>query len=140
MGVTAYGVLSRGLLSGHWSKERVLGRGDIRSFLPRFSSQNLDRNLGLVETLRAVGKARQASVAQVAIAWVLSRGDDIVPLVGARRRDRLSEALGALNLGLTQEDIARLEEAVPPGAAAGTRYDSHQMSVLDSERGPTTAT
>lgn len=135
VGITAYGVLSRGLLSGHWAKERAPARGDIRSVLPRFSKENLDRNLALVEALRAVARARQASVAQVAIAWVLSRGDDIVPLVGARRRDRLSEALGALDLALTKEDFARLEEAVPPDAAAGTRYDSHQMSVLDSERG-----
>ncbi len=135
VGITAYGVLSRGLLSGHWSKERAPARGDIRIVLPRFSKENLDRNLALVEDLRAVARVKQASVAQVAIAWVLSRGDDIVPLVGARRRDQLSEALGALDLALTKEDIARLEEAVPPDAAAGTRYDSHQMSVLDSERG-----
>ncbi len=135
VGITAYGVLSRGLLSGHWAKERAPARGDIRSVLPRFSKENLDRNLALVEALRAVARAKHASVAQVAIAWVLSRGDDIVPLVGARRRDRLSEALGALDLALTKEDFARLEEAVPPNAAAGTRYDSHQMSVLDSERG-----
>ncbi len=135
VGITAYGVLSRGLLSGHWAKERAPARGDIRSVLPRFSKENLDRNLALVEALRAVARAKHASVAQVAIAWVLSRGDDIVPLVGARRRDRLSEALGALGLALTKEDFARLEEAVPPNAAAGTRYDSHQMSVLDSERG-----
>ncbi len=139
VGITAYGVLSRGLLSGHWSKERALARGDIRNVLPRFSGENLDRNLALVEALRAVARTKQASVAQVAIAWVLSRGDDIVPLVGARRRDRLSEALGALDLALTKEDLARLEEAVPPDAAAGTRYDSHQMSVLDSERRPTRA-
>ncbi len=139
VGITAYGVLSRGLLSGHWSKERAPVRGDIRSILPRFRSENIDRNLALVEALRAVARAKQASVAQVAIAWVLSRGDDIVPLVGARRRDRLSEALGALDLALTKEDFARLEEAVPPNAAAGTRYDSHQMSVLDSERGSTSA-
>ncbi len=139
VGITAYGVLSRGLLSGHWSKERAVARGDIRTFLPRFSSANLDRNLALVEALRAVAKARQASVAQAAVAWVLSRGEDIVPLVGARRRDHLSEALGALDLALTNEDFARLEEAVPPDAAAGTRYDSHQMGVLDGERGPTRA-
>lgn len=139
VGITAYGVLSRGLLSGHWSKDRGLVTNDIRNFLPRFSRENLDRNLSVVEALRAVAKPKRASVAQVAIAWALSRGDDIVPLVGARRRDRLSEALGALNLALSKEDLVRLEAAVPPGAVAGTRYDPHQMSVLDSERGSTTA-
>jgi len=134
VGITAYGVLSRGLIGGHWSKERALAKGDIRNFLPRFQAQNLDQNLALVEALREVAELKGASVAQVAIAWVLSRGDDIVPLVGARRRDRLSEALGALEVALTPQDIARLEKAVPRDAAAGDRYDARQMSMLDSER------
>jgi aryl-alcohol dehydrogenase-like predicted oxidoreductase len=134
IGVTAYGVLSRGLLSGHWSKERTGGTRDFRSFSPRFQGQNLDRNLALVESLRAVAEAKGVTVAQAAIGWVLSRGTDIVPLIGARRRDRLAEALGALDLNLTSEDLARIEEAVPPGAAAGDRYNSHAMAQLDSER------
>jgi aryl-alcohol dehydrogenase-like predicted oxidoreductase len=135
IGVTAYGVLSRGLLSGHWSKERVAARGDFRAHSPRFSGANLERNLALVEALRAVAAAKEATVAQVAIAWVLSRGEDIVPLVGARRRDRLAEALGALDLQLGADDLASIERAVPPGAAAGDRYDAQQMARLDSERG-----
>ncbi len=135
VGITAYGVLSRGLIGGHWSKERALAKGDIRNFLPRFQAQNLDQNLALVEALREVAELKGASVAQVAIAWVLSRGDDIVPLVGARRRDRLSEALGALEVALTPQDIARLEKAVPQDAAAGDRYDARQISMLDSELG-----
>jgi pyridoxine 4-dehydrogenase len=135
VGVTAYGVLSRGLLSGYWSKERAEGPVDFRSFLPRFSGENLDRNLSLVEELRAVAQARGATVAQIAIAWVLSRGQDIVPLVGARRRDRLDEALGALQLELRKDDLARIEQAVPAGAAAGDRYPTPQMAHLDSERG-----
>jgi aryl-alcohol dehydrogenase-like predicted oxidoreductase len=134
VGITAYGVLSRGLIGGHWSRERALAKGDIRNFLPRFQGENLDRNLGLVEALRQVAESKGATVAQIAIAWVLSRGDDIVPLVGSRRRDRLTEALGALDLGLTPQDLARLEKAVPPDAAAGTRYDAGQMNMLDSER------
>jgi len=134
VGITAYGVLSRGLIGGHWSKERALAKGDIRNFLPRFQGENLDQNLALVEALREVAESKGATVAQVAIAWVLSRGDDMVPLVGARRRDRLSEALGALEVALTPRDIARLEKAVPRDAAAGDRYDARQMSVLDSER------
>lgn len=132
IGVTAYGVLSRGLISGHWSADRAAR--DFRGHLPRFSAENLERNLALVEALRSVAQERGASVAQVAIAWVLSRGQDIVPLVGARRRDRLSESLGALDLQLSQNDLAAIEAAVPADAAAGTRYDAMQMSFLDSER------
>ena len=134
VGVTAYGVLSRGLLSGHWSPDRELSRGDFRSFSPRFQRENLDRNLALVEALGGIAEASGASVAQVAIAWVLSRGDDIVPLVGARRRERLYEALGAVALDLRPEDLARIEEAVPAGAAAGERYAAPAMAELDSER------
>lgn len=132
--VTAYGVLTRGLLSGHWSKERALAPNDFRGFSPRFSGENLDRNLALVEALRAIAEAKGATVAQIAIAWVLSRGQDIVPLVGARRRERLSEALGATALQLSADDLAQIERAIPAGAAAGDRYDSRQMAHLDSER------
>jgi aryl-alcohol dehydrogenase-like predicted oxidoreductase len=135
VGVTAYGVLSRGLLSGHWARDRDLGPGDFRGMSPRFQGDNLERNLALVEALREVANERGASVAQAAIAWVLSRGDDIVPLVGARRRDRLEEALAALELELTPDDLARMEDAVPAGAAAGSRYPEQQMRLLDSERG-----
>jgi aryl-alcohol dehydrogenase-like predicted oxidoreductase len=134
IGVTAYGVLSRGLISGHWSRERSATASDFRSRAPRFARENLDRNLELVERLREVADAAGVSVAQVAIAWVRSRGDDIVPVIGARTRERLDEALGALDVSLTDEDLARIEEAVPPDAAAGTRYDERQMAHLDSER------
>ena len=132
IGVTAYGVLSRGLLSGHWTAGRDLAGTDFRAHSPRFQGENLERNLQLVEALRAVAEAAGATVAQVAIAWVLARGEDIVPLVGARRRERLTEALGALEL--TGLDLARVESAVPAGAAAGDRYAAPQMAMLDSER------
>ena len=137
IGVTAYGVLSRGLLSGHWSKERKasLAPHDFRASAPRFTGENLERNLELVETLRAVAEAKAATVAQVAIAWALSRGDDVVPLVGARTRKRLAESLEALEVELTGDDLARIEEAIPAGAAAGQRYHAEQMATLDSERG-----
>jgi aryl-alcohol dehydrogenase-like predicted oxidoreductase len=134
MGVTAYGVLSRGLLSGHWSPGRDLPVTDFRAHQPRFQGDNLERNLALVEALRAVAGERGATVAQAAIAWVLSRGDEIVPLVGARTRERLAEALGALDLELTADDLARIEGAVPAGAAAGSRYAEPLMADLDSER------
>lgn len=135
VGVTAYAVLSRGLLSGHWAKERVVSAGDFRRFGPRFSGKNLDHNLALVAALREIAYAKGATVAQLAIGWVLSRGQDIVPLVGARRRDRLAEALGALDLKLTPDDLAQIEHAVPFGAAAGDRYPTPVMAHLDSERG-----
>ena len=132
IGITAYGVLSRGLLSGHWTADR--DPRDFRAHLPRFSGDNLTSNLALVEALREVAAARGASVAQVAVAWVLSRGEDVVPLVGARRRDRLEESLGALDLTLSVEDQVAIESAVPDSGAAGTRYDAMQMSFLDSEK------
>ena len=134
IGVTAYGVLSRGLLSGHWTPRRELTPGDFRSFSPRFQGENLEHNLALVAALRAIAGARGASVAQVAIAWVLAQGEDIVPLVGARRRDRLQEALGASDLTLGADDLAAIEDAVPAGAAAGSRYPEPAMAALDSER------
>ncbi|MEV0384659.1 aldo/keto reductase [Nonomuraea sp. NPDC050643] len=134
IGVTAYGVLSRGLLSGHWSKDRELAAGDFRTFSPRFSGDNLAHNLALVESLRALAEAKGATVAQLAIAWVLGRGQDIVPLIGARRRERLAEALGASGVELTAADLAAIEAAVPPDAAAGARYAQAQMAHLDSER------
>jgi aryl-alcohol dehydrogenase-like predicted oxidoreductase len=132
--ITAYGVLSRGLLSGHWSRERETTAGDFRSHAPRFAAENLDRNLELVEALRRVAEARGATVAQAAIAWVLSRGDDVIPLVGARTRDQLAEALGAVDLALTPDDLAAIERAVPQDAVAGARYPEQGMAGLDSER------
>jgi aryl-alcohol dehydrogenase-like predicted oxidoreductase len=134
IGLTAYGVLSRGLLSGHWSKERSAGEKGFRARSPRFSGDNLDRNLALVEALRGIAEAKGVSVAQAAIAWVLSRGQDIVPLVGARKRDRLAEALGAVNVTFSADELTPIEQAVPLGAAAGDRYDKWGMSMLDSEK------
>lgn len=134
VGITAYGVLSRGLLSGHWSRERALSQGDFRAHSPRFSGANLERNLGLAEALGTVAAERGLTPAQAAIAWVLARGEDIVPLVGARTRERLAESLGALDAPLSADDLARIEAAVPEGAAAGERYPAPQMAMLDSER------
>jgi aryl-alcohol dehydrogenase-like predicted oxidoreductase len=137
IGVTAYGVLSRGLLSGHWSRAREasLTAHDFRASAPRFTGENLDRNLALVETLREVAEAKDVTVAQLAIAWALSRGEDVVPLVGARTRERLAESLGALEVELAHEDLAQIEDAVPLEAVAGERYHAEQMAILDSERG-----
>ena len=134
MGVTAYAVLSRGLISGHWSRDRSTSDRDFRNRSPRFARDNLDQNLELVERLREIAAARDVSVAQVAIAWVLSRGEDIVPLVGSRTRERLDEALGAVDVTLEDDDLAAIESAVPADAAAGDRYDENQMAMLDSEK------
>ena len=136
IGITAYGVLGRGLISGHWNKEQPPAPGDMRAHGARFTGDNLAHNLSLVEALRAVATAKGVTVAEIAIAWVLSRGPDIVPLVGARRRDRLTEALGALPVTLTAADLADIERAVPPGSAAGARYPAAQMTLLDSEKRP----
>ena len=134
IGITAYGVLSRGLISGHYRADAQPQGGDVRGRMPRFQGENLQHNLALVDELRVTADAKGATVAQVAFAWALSRGKDIVPLVGARRRDQLSEALGALELELSPEDIERIEQAIPPDAAAGDRYGAPQMADLDSER------
>lgn len=133
IGITAYGVLARGLISGHWSKDRA-GAQDFRKMSPRFQGSNLDSNLALVERLRAIAAEVGASPAQVAIAWVAAQGSDIVPLVGARRRERLDEALGALKLKLTGAHLAALAAAFPPGVASGGRYPDEHLKHMDSEK------
>jgi aryl-alcohol dehydrogenase-like predicted oxidoreductase len=130
IGVTAYGVLSRGLLSGSTPKSQ----GDFRARLPRFTGENRQRNQRLVEALQKLAAEKSVSASQLAIAWVLAKGASIVPLIGARTRAQLAESLGALKVELTPADIARIEAAVPAAAVAGTRYDEHQMRILDSER------
>jgi aryl-alcohol dehydrogenase-like predicted oxidoreductase len=132
--ITAYGVLSRGLISGHFAAERELAAGDFRAQAPRFSAANRAHNLALVDSLRALAEAREVTVAQIAIAWVLAQGPEIVALVGARTTEQLREALGAVQLELSPHDVAELERAVPRNAVVGDRYPAHQMSVLDSER------
>jgi len=132
IGVTAYGVLSRGLLSP--ASARAIGPGDPRSRFPRFQAENLHRNLDLLAALEKIAESLGVSTAQLAFAWVLSRGTDIVPLIGTKRSDRLAEALGALDLQLDPADQAALEAAVPPGQVAGGRYDPVQMAGLDSEK------
>ncbi|HEY8337416.1 MAG TPA: aldo/keto reductase [Tardiphaga sp.] len=133
IGITAYGVLSRGLISGHWQKGGM-GARDYRSMSPRFQDGNIDTNLALVERLRGIAGDLGATVAQVAIAWVAAQGDNIIPVIGARRRDRLTEALGALDVKLTPARLAAIAAAIPANAAAGTRYPEAMMAHLDSEK------
>jgi aryl-alcohol dehydrogenase-like predicted oxidoreductase len=134
IGITAYAVLSRGLISGHWSAQNNTAAGDFRSYSPRFQGENLAQNLALVEALRSIAEAKGVSVAQIAIAWVSAQGEDIVPLVGARRLVRLTEALGSLDVQLSGADLEQIEKAVPKDAAAGSRYATEQMRMLDSEK------
>jgi aryl-alcohol dehydrogenase-like predicted oxidoreductase len=132
IGVTAYGVMSRGLLSA--DSARAIGPGDPRTRFPRFQGENLKHNLSLVTALEQIAAARGVSTAQLAIAWVLSRGADIVPLIGTKRRDRLAGALSAVELTLSQDELTAIEAAVPTSQVAGERYDPAQMVALDSEK------
>jgi len=131
IGVTAYGILSRGLLS---SGTAQLGHNDPRARFPRFRGENHARNLELLAALEAFANGKGVTAAQLAIAWVASRGDGIIPLIGTKRRDRLAEALQALDLTLSADDLAAIEAAIPADAVAGDRYEAAQLAVLDSER------
>jgi aryl-alcohol dehydrogenase-like predicted oxidoreductase len=132
--LVAYGVFSRGLLTGHAPNPESAAQGDIRAHFPRFQGENLRANQVLIGRLRAIAHQKGISAAQLAVAWVLSRGKDIIPLVGARRRDQLSEALGAVKVSFSADELAAIEKAAPIGSIAGDRYGSEQMAVLDSER------
>jgi aryl-alcohol dehydrogenase-like predicted oxidoreductase len=128
--VTAYGVLSRGLLSG----SKPGGKGDFRAHLPRFRGPNLQQNRGLLDVLNQLANEKGVTPTQLAIAWVLAKGQNIIPVIGARKLNQLDESLGALKIQLTAEDLNRIEQAIPPSAVAGSRYDEQQMKMLDSER------
>ena len=132
IGITAYGVLSRGLISD--ALPRTFTSTDFRAHSPRFQGDNLTHNRGLVDALVQIARTKGVSVAQLAIAWVLTRGEDIVPLIGTRRRDRLVDSLGSLDIVLTEDELGTIERAVPSGAAAGERYNPAGMASLDSEK------
>lgn len=134
IGITAYGVLSRGLLSDSLRPGQQFAPSDFRAHSPRFQGENLDANLQLVDALAKIAAEHQVSVAQLAIAWVLSRGTDIVPLIGARKPERWSEAVAAVDIRLSEAELATIEAAVPAERVAGGRYAPAQMAMLDSER------
>lgn len=140
IGVTAYGVLAHGLLTGVYRQPAGL---DPRAhWLPRFHPDNLAANLTLVDRLRPLADARGLSVAQLATAWVVTQGrrrGTVVAVLGARRPHRVEEALAAADVTLTDDELRAIDEAVPAGAAAGTRYAAPLMALLDSERGPRVA-
>jgi aryl-alcohol dehydrogenase-like predicted oxidoreductase len=129
--VTAYGVLCRGLLSGSLPTTP----NDFRAYLPRFSGEILTQNQRLVEELKIIASEKDATASQIAIAWVLAKGQTIIPIIGARKQTQLSESLAALQIRLSPEDLAKIESAIPATAVAGTRYDERQMQMLDSDTG-----
>ncbi len=129
IGVTAYGVLSRGLLSG----STPTAPNDFRAYLPRFSGENLTQNQRLVEELKKIAAQKGATPSQIAIAWVLAKSPNIVPVIGARKQTQLAESLAALEIRLSPEDLTQIEGVISASAIAGTRYDAHQMKMLDSE-------
>jgi aryl-alcohol dehydrogenase-like predicted oxidoreductase len=131
IGITAYGVLSRGLISGSLPGNA----GDLRAHLPRFSADNLQRNRALLAPLQQLAAEQGLSVAQLAIAWVLSRTPSMIAVIGARTRSQLAQSLAATQLQLTAADLQRITAAVPADAVAGERYGEQQMRMLDSERG-----
>jgi aryl-alcohol dehydrogenase-like predicted oxidoreductase len=131
IGVTAYGVLSRGLLSG----SKPAARGDFRAHLPRFTGENAQQNEKVIDRLKQLAAEAGVEPTQLAIAWVLAKGRRIIPVIGARTRAQLSESLGALRVKLTESELVHIEESIPASAIAGTRYDERQMRMLDSEQG-----
>ena len=129
--ITAYGVLSHGLLSG---TTRQTDKSDLRAHLPRFKGENLERNQKLVEAFGEIAQEKQVTNTQLAIAWVLAKGSSIIPVVGSRQRGQLQEALGALEITLSSDEMTRIERTVPAEAVAGARYNENLMKMLDSER------
>ncbi|MEV4224620.1 aldo/keto reductase [Nonomuraea sp. NPDC049725] len=127
IGVTAYGVLSRGLIGGGTT-------GGMRAAAPRFQDGNREHNAALAARLADLAAAKDATIAQLAIAWVASRGEDIVPVVGARRLDQVGALIDSVRVSLGDDELARIEELIPRGAAKGDRYPSRHMADLDSER------
>jgi aryl-alcohol dehydrogenase-like predicted oxidoreductase len=134
MGISAtvYGVLSRGLLTGAKASDAT---GDMRKHFPRFLGENRERNQKLIDALNQMAREKGISAARLATAWVLAKGDHIVPVMGARTRAQLNDALGALDVRLSAEEVETLERAVSAEEVAGTRYAEVQMRQLDSEVG-----
>ena len=132
--MTAYGVFSRGLLTGHVPSRKSASQGDVRGHFPRFQGQNLERNQQMISRLQELAREKGVTVAQIALGWILTKGSDIIPIPGARRREQLNESLECLKLSFSPDEIAAMERAVPEGSVAGDRYMAEQMAVLDSER------
>jgi aryl-alcohol dehydrogenase-like predicted oxidoreductase len=132
IGVVAYSPLGRGFLSGRITSPDDFGDDDFRRGHPRFTGENFARNLELVERVRQLAAAKGVTPSQLAIAWVLSRGDDVVPIPGTKRRGYLQENAGALEVELTADDLAAIEESTPRGSVAGERYTPEHMANFDA--------
>jgi aryl-alcohol dehydrogenase-like predicted oxidoreductase len=131
IGFVPYSPLGRGFLTGQFQRPEDLAEDDYRRTSPRFQGENFQKNLDLVAEIRAIAADKGCTPAQLALAWVLAQGEDIAPIPGTKRRKYLEENLGALNVSLTADDLARINAAVPSGAAAGTRYAAPQMQALN---------
>ena len=131
IGFVPYSPLGRGFLTGQIRRAEDIAEGDFRRTAPRFQGENLQHNLGLVDAIAALAAAKGCTAAQLALAWVLAQGEDIVPIPGTKRRTYLEQNVGALDVVLTPDDLAQLDQALPPGAAAGTRYPAAAMAALN---------
>ena len=126
----AYSPLGRGLLTGAVEGQSDLAETDTRRRHPRFAPENLSRNMALVQRIQDIARAKRATPGQLALAWLLAQGDDIVPIPGTKRKERLVENIGALAVDLTEDELAQIADAIPVGAAAGLRYPEALMKSL----------
>jgi aryl-alcohol dehydrogenase-like predicted oxidoreductase len=132
IGFVAYSPLGRGFLTGQFKKFEDLEADDYRRFSPRFQGENFQKNLDLVKQVDLMAREKDCQPSQLALAWVLAQGDDVVPIPGTKRRKYLEENAGAVEIDLTIDDLRRLHEVFPTGAAAGQRYPEHMMSLVNA--------
>jgi aryl-alcohol dehydrogenase-like predicted oxidoreductase len=130
IGYVAYSPLGRGFLTGQIKSPEDFPEDDFRRFHPRFTGENFEKNISLVREVEAMAKEKGCTTAQLALAWVLAQGDDIVPIPGTKRRKYLDENIAALDVELSSDDLRRLDEILPPGAAAGERYHARGMETV----------
>jgi aryl-alcohol dehydrogenase-like predicted oxidoreductase len=131
IGFVPYSPLCRGFLTGSFKKKEDLAADDYRHNSPRFQGENFQQNLDLLARVEEIATEKRCTPAQLALAWVLAQGEDIAPIPGTKRRKYLEENAGALEVQLTAKDLARIDEAAPKGAAAGTRYPAHMMGTVN---------
>jgi len=131
VGFVAYSPLGRGFLTGQFKKFEDLPADDYRRNTPRFQGENFQKNLDLVKRVEEIGKEKGCKPSQLALAWVLAQGNDMVPIPGTKRRKYLEENVGALSVKLTKEDLRRIDEVFPPEAAAGQRYPEHMLALVN---------
>jgi aryl-alcohol dehydrogenase-like predicted oxidoreductase len=131
IGFVAYSPLGRGFLAGQFRRFEDLPEDDYRRLTPRFQGENFQRNLDLVRRVEEIAKEKHCKASQLALAWVLAQGEDIIPIPGTKRRKYLEENVDAINLKLSQDDLARIDEVFPPDVAAGKRYPEQMMAAVD---------